>query len=116
MLICSILTCSRHLEIIITIPQYEVDAFHVIIAQTCCPLSPAGLYGKRSINILIPIPYHFAFPQLSGLGGGSGRFLGPLYFGYFTRYLGPANANGICPIGVNISGQCWYDSIGNNKK
>ncbi|EFO27648.1 hypothetical protein LOAG_00827 [Loa loa] len=92
------------------------DDITVIIAQTCCPLSPAGLYGKRSINILIPIPYHFAFPQLSGLGGGSGRFLGPLYFGYFTRYLGPANANGICPIGVNISGQCWYDSIGNNKK
>ncbi|VDM08871.1 unnamed protein product [Wuchereria bancrofti] len=127
----------------------------VITAQTCCPSSAGGLSNKRSINILIPIPYHSPFSGLSGsrgtldsfgggmgnlgfglgsglgsglgnfgggwgsglgnFGGGLGAFQNPFYFGYFTRYLGRANANGMCPAGVNVNGRCWYDSIGNNK-
>ncbi|VIO95584.1 Uncharacterized protein BM_BM719 [Brugia malayi] len=95
----------------------------VITAQPCCP-SPSGeLSNKRSINILIPVPYQSPFVGLSGgsggalgsLGGGLGTFQNPFYFGYFTRYLGRASANGMCPAGVNINGHCWYDSIGNKK-
>ncbi|KAL3997566.1 hypothetical protein ACH3XW_11430 [Acanthocheilonema viteae] len=102
----------------------------VITTQTCCPPPSATSSDKRSINILIPVSYPSTISELGGLrdrlgglGGGLGGLEGGLnglpsrtYFGYFTRYLGPANANGMCPAGVNINGQCWYNSIGNSKR
>uniref|UniRef100_A0A8R1XTV0 Uncharacterized protein n=1 Tax=Onchocerca volvulus TaxID=6282 RepID=A0A8R1XTV0_ONCVO len=79
--------------------------------QICC-LSPSAVSPISSINILIPVPYDFTFPETDSLGG----FPDSAYFGYFTQYLGPASINGICPAGVNINGQCWYNSIGNTKR
>uniref|UniRef100_A0A915PQW5 Xylanase inhibitor N-terminal domain-containing protein n=1 Tax=Setaria digitata TaxID=48799 RepID=A0A915PQW5_9BILA len=87
-----------------------------IAAQKCGQSSPLVSSGSKSINILIPMPYRSTFSGLDILGSGLGGVMNPAYFGYFTRYLGPANANGLCPAGVNINGQCWYDSIGNSKR
>ncbi|VDK42357.1 unnamed protein product [Gongylonema pulchrum] len=87
------------------------------------------------VNILMPIPVNASLLGLGtqgslggllGLGGlnslgGLGN-LGGLglprfgYYGYFTRYLGPARINGSCPNGENINGQCWYNIIDEKKR
>ncbi|VDM98479.1 unnamed protein product [Thelazia callipaeda] len=114
--------------------EYHARSIHsrnrAYASQKCCLAQSLRSSDERLINIVIPSPYHSTFGSLGfgglgglgiggldglGLGGltsGFGGLLGLGYFGYFTRYLGPANMTGSCPAGVNINGQCWFNSIG----
>uniref|UniRef100_A0A915PRF1 Uncharacterized protein n=1 Tax=Setaria digitata TaxID=48799 RepID=A0A915PRF1_9BILA len=66
-----------------------------------CPRRTAATQGGIPGPIYIILP-RYAFDGFSGLGG-----LGALGgFGGLGSSYGPA-VNGLCPIGVNIGGQCY---------